>query len=331
MDTLIARTLSFTFHALQESNLERVRLIQLVNSNPDSTWVAGLNGYFFNKSMEHTRQLCGVRAGGPILPRKEFPENLALPDTFDSREAWPKCTSIAEVRDQSACGSCWALATTEAATDRWCIATGGQGQPHFSARDLLSCCSSCGFGCNGGYPSSAWSWLSSSGIVTGGNYNDFSSCVSYSMPNCDHHCTGKYPQCSTMSFDTPSCQKTCDSQSSYSTAYASDKHRFKAGYSVSGENAIMQEIQAYGPVGATFSVYSDFENYKSGVYSHTGGSYLGGHAIKIIGWGVDQGTKYWTIANSWNEDWGEQGFFRIKRGTNECGIEGGVTAGVPAV
>lgn len=51
----------------------------------------------------------------------------------------------------------------------------------------------------------------------------------------------------------------------------------------------------------------------------------GGHAVKITGWGVEDGTKYWKIANSWNPYWGEDGFFRILRGSNECGVEDQVT------
>jgi len=149
------------------------------------------------------------------------------------------------------------------------------------------------------------------------------------MPNCEHHTTGKYPQCSSMSFDTPSCQKSCDSQSSYKVAYAQDKFFFKAGYSLRGEAQIQQDVMKYGPVEATFSVYNDFVSYTSGIYQHTTGQYLGGHAVKLIGWGVDAGVKYWTIANSWNEDWGEKGYFRIIRGKNDCGIEGGITAGIP--
>merc|ERR1712139_415322 len=87
----------------------------------------------------------------------------------------------------------------------------------------------------------------------------------------------------------------------------------------------MQAIMEGGPVETAFKVFSDFENYVSGIYHHLTGDYVGGHAVKIVGWGVDGGDKYWKVANSWNPYWGELGYFRIKRGTNECGIENSVT------
>jgi len=68
-----------------------------------------------------------------------------------------------------------------------------------------------------------------------------------------------------------------------------------------------------------------------GVYHHVHGLRLGGHAVKILGWGVENGTPYWLVANSWNYDWGDGGFFKIKRGTNEGGIESGIVAGLPKV
>jgi cathepsin B len=60
------------------------------------------------------------------------------------------------------------------------------------------------------------------------------------------------------------------------------------------------------------------------------GEELGGHAIKIIGYGTDSdsGLKYWLVANSWNTIWGEKGFFRIVKGSNECGIEENGMAGL---
>uniref|UniRef100_A0A8W8NDP1 Peptidase C1A papain C-terminal domain-containing protein n=3 Tax=Ostreidae TaxID=6563 RepID=A0A8W8NDP1_MAGGI len=54
-----------------------------------------------------------------------------------------------------------------------------------------------------------------------------------------------------------------------------------------------------------------------------------GHAIKILGWGTENGDDYWLVANSWNPDWGDQGFFKILRGQDECGIESQISAGEP--
>ena len=83
----------------------------------------------------------------------------------------------------------------------------------------------------------------------------------------------------------------------------------------------MKEIMTHGPVECALDVYSDFEHYRSGIYRHVTGEALGGHAVKMIGWGVENGVKYWTISNSWNEDWGELGTFRIVKGENHLGIE----------
>merc|ERR1712050_514490 len=57
-----------------------------------------------------------------------------------------------------------------------------------------------------------------------------------------------------------------------------------------------------------------------------------GHAVKIVGWGTDNGVDYWKVANSWDTTWGEDGFFRILRGKDQCGIEtmGPPYAGMPA-
>ena len=70
---------------------------------------------------------------------------------------------------------------------------------------------------------------------------------------------------------------------------------------------------------AAFTVYDDFFNYKSGIYKHTTGSYRGGHAVKMLGWGVENGVEYWLCANSWGPSWGDKGFFKIAKG--QCGID----------
>ena len=69
-------------------------------------------------------------------------------------------------------------------------------------------------------------------------------------------------------------------------------------------------------------VYSDFEDYAGGIYHHVSGGMAGGHAVKFVGWGVDDdGTAYWQARNSWGTYWGEQGWARVVRGTNNLGIE----------
>lgn len=311
-------------HAIEEFQY----IIDEVNSL-QTTWKAGHN--FENIDLEYIQGLCGT-LDDPNRSQLPVHRNLFamdLPDSFDAREKWGDiCPSTKEVRDQGSCGSCWAFGAVEALTDRICIHSNGEHKPHISAENLLACCGIwCGFGCNGGFPSSAWRFFENTGIVTGGQYNSSQGCQPYSIPSCEHHTTGPKKPCSG-SGPTPQCEKQC--REGYNVSYTNDKHYASSHYSVSSEpEAIMKEIYTKGPVEGAFTVYADFPNYKSGVYKHVSGSQLGGHAIKILGWGEENGTPYWMVANSWNPDWGDKGFFKILRGSNECGIEGGIVAGIP--
>lgn len=70
----------------------------------------------------------------------------------------------------------------------------------------------------------------------------------------------------------------------------------------------------------------------SGVYEKSeNATYLGGHAVKLIGWGEEYGVPYWLMVNSWNEAWGDKGLFKIRRGTNECGVDNSTTGGIPVI
>lgn len=317
---------------MKDLSARHQEIIHTVNSDPKSSWRAGVNLRFWNVTDSWIRNQMGVLPNSPIkLAAKEIEPLSDIPAAFDSRDQWGTlCPSTKEVRDQANCGSCWAFGAVEAMTDRFCIASKGAQKPHISAQDLLTCCGfMCGNGCQGGYPEAAWQHWKSAGLVTGGNYDSKEGCEPYSLANCDHHCTGKYPAC-TGEGSTPACKKSCIS--GYPKSYAQDKQYGASAYSVPSDVAKIQtEIMTNGPVEGAFTVYEDFLTYKSGVYTHTSGQMLGGHAIKILGWGVDTGVAYWIVANSWNEDWGNGGFFNIKRGNDECGIESGIVAGLPKI
>lgn len=157
---------------------------------------------------------------------------------------------------------------------------------------MNSCCTSCGDGCDGGFPGGAYNYWAGTGVVT-------DSCDPYSLPPCSHHLPNATnpPPCPANEYPTPKCVRKCND----SEVWASSIHHGGKVYSITkGAAAIQAEILANGPVTTAFSVYEDFLSYSGGVYKHTTGSLLGGHAVKILGWGVDGTTPYWIIANSWN-------------------------------
>jgi hypothetical protein len=55
------------------------------------------------------------------LPLQVIDEDL--PSSFDVRTKYPGCTH--PVLDQGDCGSCWAFASTETLSDRFCVASNG--------------------------------------------------------------------------------------------------------------------------------------------------------------------------------------------------------------
>jgi len=288
---------------------------EFVDSLNPKTWQAGINRKFNGMTLEDIKTLMGAMkepADMKAPPATHYSDSYVAPSAFDSRTAWPSCPSVGHIRDQSTCGSCWAFGAVEAMSDRLCIATNGTTDVELSTEDMVSCCLiSCGMGCNGGFPTGAWHFFKKHGITTEDKYP-------YAFPPCEHHTNGsRYKPCGA-SKPTPKCDRALESKPRY---------HGDSVYSVP-PTKIMEEIQMHGPVEGAFTVFKDFLTYKSGVYKHSAGEELGGHAIKIMGWGTEKGEDYWLVANSWNEDWGDMGTFKIARGVDECGIESNVVAGL---
>jgi len=299
-------------------------LVDSINSG-NYGWKADLNvgSAVAGITKDEARSLCGAKKGGPKLDAKPVEPSTviaSLPTAFSAITQWPQCPSISTIRDQSACGSCWAFGAVEAMSDRTCI--GLKKNVSLSAGAMAFCCDSCGDGCNGGYPSAAWQYWTSTGVPE-------EPCYPYPFPSCDHHMPGSKNPCPAKEYSSPSCPAKCTNTTWKGPDWKLDRHHGKSAYSINGVAQIQADILKNGPVEAAFDVYEDFLTYKSGVYSHQSGEFLGGHAIKILGWGVDQsGTPYWIIANSWNPNWGNNGYFWMLRGQDECGIEDGVVAGI---
>ncbi|KYQ88584.1 hypothetical protein DLAC_11318 [Tieghemostelium lacteum] len=230
-------------------------------------------------------------------------DKSSIPETFDARDNWSDCTS--PIRTQAGCGSCWAQVSSGVYADRLCVASNETIKQTLSPQYLIDCSDNCragtdtsnplncNNGCYGGYIDLTLQFINSHGIVN-------EQCYQYeaSENTCPSQCGDGTPIDSVTLLNGGSCN-----------TYAS-------------LSDVQLDIMKNGPVIATFTLYQQFKDYDGGVFSLSGSpEALEGHAARVIGWGVDNGVPYWTAANSWGSGWGEHGFFRIRRNTNELGFE----------
>jgi len=272
-------------------------LVDSINSAQGS-WKAEMSPRFQGVTVREVKALLGTDLSVESnLPVHSYDDVSDVPASFDATTQWPDF--IHPIRNQEQCGSCWAFAASEVLSDRYGIATNGSENAVLSPESLVSC-DKTDMGCQGGNLNNAWNYLRDTGITT-------DKCFPYTAGG----------------GNAPACQSTCTDGSAMKLYKSADAYNLK---SVAD---IQKDIMTNGPVEAGFTVYKSFMSYKSGVYTKHWYEFsaLGGHAVKIVGWGTEDKTDYWLIANSWGPTWGLEGFFKIKRGVNECGIESQVYAG----
>jgi len=96
-----------------------------------------------------------------------------------------------------------------------------------------------------------------------------------------------------------------------------------------GEQAMMNEIHKRGPIACAVGDPDSLMAYTDGIYYDTTGRVSEDHEISVVGWGEENGIKYWRVRNSWGSHWGEEGFFKVVRGVNNLGIEADCSWAVP--
>lgn len=96
-----------------------------------------------------------------------------------------------------------------------------------------------------------------------------------------------------------------------------------------GEQQMMAEIYARGPIACSVAVTDGFLKYSGGIFDDKTNATETDHAISIVGWGEEDGVPFWVLRNSWGSFWGEDGWMRLVRGVNNVGVEGECAFGVP--
>ncbi|EFC49261.1 predicted protein [Naegleria gruberi] len=277
-------------------------LIDRINSNHTHGWKATEYSRFDNMTISQLRDnLFGLSlmSSDEDTPRMANIETrVDIPMNFDARTQWKGC--VPAIRDQQTCGACWAFSANYVLAHRLCIATNGQTNVVLSPEYQVQC-DTMNKACQGGYLKYSWTFLENTGTP-------LDTCIPYASGG--------------GTFSSGTCPTQCKIAS-----MSMSKYKAKNTVYISGINNIKTAIMTYGSVQAGFTVYRDLTGYKSGVYKHLVSTVLGGHAVALIGFGVEGGSNYWLAANSWGPNWGMSGYFKIAQG--EGGIENQVYAGEP--
>lgn len=211
-----------------------------------------------------------------------------LPDHFD----WVEQGAVNSVKNQASCGSCWAFSAVA-------MIEGAAFVAHkklfsLSEQELVDCVREINHGCDGGIPSDAYPEMiqKNIGLETGSDYP-------YKARD-----------------------QTCK-------AKVSKEKVFIGGWAQisTNEDQIAAALMQYGPLSIGLNA-GTLQFYRGGV-AHPWKSLCNpagvNHGVALVGFGIESGVKYWKIRNSWGERWGENGYFRMIRGTGACGLNTAVT------
>eukprot|EP00766_Chilomastix_caulleryi_P001161 gnl/Chilomastix_caulleri/2134.p1 GENE.gnl/Chilomastix_caulleri/2134~~gnl/Chilomastix_caulleri/2134.p1 ORF type:complete len:206 (-),score=77.08 gnl/Chilomastix_caulleri/2134:40-657(-) len=190
------------------------------------------------------------------------------------------------VQDQGSCGSCWAFGTVAGLETARVIA--GRELVKLSEQYVVDCDSK-NSGCDGGNLTWAERFLKETGTVLQEEYPY----------------KGVQKKC-------PSAQTLKPAKENHAKAYGI--------ITKGGEQAIAGAVTVHGALPVAINA-NPVQFYTGGILDPKNCSPKGlNHAVVIVGYGTENGVPFWKIRNSWGSTWGEEGYFRMKRGDNTCGV-----------
>lgn len=310
------------------------RVVDRLNSPPDVSegtllqetttvhrrpWRAKLYSSLINKTCVEINRMAGIKRSIGVheahmnqhRPRPVVEESTKItPASFFQRRSrsklpesldWGHEGYLDEVINQGDCGSCFTVATSRMLSARNRIRTGNKSLEPFSIGFPLQC-SEYNQGCDGGYAFLQSKWSEDVGLLP-------DRCFPYQTSD---RCERDIP---------------ADCLEESGTHYRVSNHRYVGGYyGGSDENDILEELATKGPLVVSFEPKDDFMYYSNGIYESSADSIHQewervDHAVLLVGYGEENGRKFWRVQNSWGPEWGENGFFRIARGDNDSGVE----------
>ena len=254
-----------------------------------------------------------TRAEDHVTKPLEFVNDLPENWRWDNVNGTNFLTVIKNQHVPQYCGSCWAQASASSISDRIKIARKGAWPDINIAPQIFVSCSDVDHGCDGGLPINAFKYAHD-------NYLTDETCSIYHGRDSENgYGCSPVTKCRNCNPHNP-----CFIPDEYYTYQVGDYGSAK------GEEEIMQHIYQHGPVACEIAVPEDFYlNYTGGIYEDKTGDLDPVHDISIVGYGVENGTKYWLGRNSWGEAWGENGFFKVVRGINNIAIESDCAYAIP--
>mmetsp|Transcript_138730 Transcript_138730/g.276661 ORF Transcript_138730/g.276661 Transcript_138730/m.276661 type:complete len:417 (+) Transcript_138730:73-1323(+) len=314
----------------------RLAEVKAQNDMADRRWTADVNT-LSDRTDDELAQLRGwrggvvpgnkrkaptVRAGATFL--KQATKAVVLPRQFTN---WTRLASLSPVRDQGACGSCWAVASGTMLDAHSEIHSPQDGRRSFSVQDLVSCvpnphaCGGTG-GCEGATVELALDYAINYGLET-------SETSPYNASNgiCKNK-IGKTSVALSMGTGAKGNGEDTVDVAAQGMHFAATEPAPAVGMKAwerLPENAyepLLRAVYERGPVAVSVSAKGWF-SYSNGIFDGCLKDAVIDHAVTLIGFG-EETHKFWLIQNSWGPNWGVDGRIRLLRQDGEeqhCGTD----------